>query len=71
MPVFKLKCDQKYETWYRDYYEIQANTQEEAVQIILEGDVEPYDSIILPDLMAEPIKTEILDENYEVVYVSK
>lgn len=71
MPIFKLKCDRMYETWWRDYYEIEAKSLEEAIEIIKEGDVEPYDTECLPELRVEPVKTEILDDNYQKVYESE
>lgn len=58
-----------YNTWWRDHYEIQADSVEEAVNIILEGDVEPYDiESITPDLNFEPRETEILDGEGNVLY---
>ena len=58
-----------YNTWWRDHYEIQADSVEEAVKIILEGDVEPYDiESITPDLNFEPRETEILDGEGNVLY---
>lgn len=69
MPIFKLKCDRRYDTWWRDHYEIQADSVEEAVNIILDGDVIPYDTeSIMPDLNFEPRETEILDDNGTVLY---
>ena len=58
-----------YHTWWRDHYEIQADSVEEAVNIILDGDVVPYDTeSIMPDLNFEPRETEILDGNGTVLY---
>jgi len=58
-----------YNTWWRDHYEIQADSIEEAVNIILEGDVVPYDTeSIMPDLNFEPRETEILDGDGNVFY---
>ena len=69
MPIFKLKCDRRYDTWWRDHYEIQADSVEEAVNIILDGDVVPYDTeSIMPDLNFEPRETEMLDGNGTVLY---
>lgn len=71
MPIYKLKCDRMYNTWWRDHYEIQADSVEEAINIILEGDVEPYDiESITPDLNAEPVGTEILDSDGTVLYIA-
>lgn len=44
MPIFKLHKDSLWEQWYRDYYEVEAETIEEAVQMINDYDVDPYDS---------------------------
>ena len=44
MAIFKLKKDELFQTWYRDYYEIEAETLEEAKQMILNYEEEPYDS---------------------------
>lgn len=71
MAIFKLRRDEKYASWWRDYYEIKADTLEEAIKIINNGDVEPYDTESLPDCFQEPLETEILDEEGNVVYDSK
>ena len=71
MPIFKLKKDEKIETWWRDYYEIEADSLEEAVEIILSGEVDPYDTESMVDLQMEPTETEILDEECNVIYDSK
>ena len=57
-----------YNTWWRDNYEIQADSVEEAINIILECDVEPYDTESIPDLNAEPRETEILDGDGNILY---
>ena len=71
MPIFKLKKDEKIETWWRDYYEIEADSLEEAIEIILSGEVDPYDTESMVDLQMEPTEIEILDEECNVVYDSK
>ena len=71
MPIFKLKKDEKIETWWRDYYEIEADSLEEAIEIILSGEVDPYDTESMVDLQMEPTETEILDEDCNIVYDSK
>lgn len=71
MPVFKLKRDEKIETWWRDYFEIEAESLEEAVGVILEGDVDPYDSESMVDLMCDPTATEIYDDEGNLVYESR
>ena len=58
-----------YNTWWRDHYEIQADSVEDAINIILEGEVEPYDvESIMPDLNFEPKELEILDGEGTVLY---
>lgn len=71
MAIFKLKRDCMHETWWRDYYEIEAESIEDAIQLILSDEVEPYDSECLPDLNITPIKTEILDNDGETIYISE
>lgn len=62
MAIFKLIKDECYESWWRSHYEIEANSLEEAVEIVKNDEVDPYDSEMLPDLMQSPIDTEIFDE---------
>lgn len=71
MSIFKLEKDEKIETWWRDYYEIEADSLEEAIEIILSGEVDPYDTESMVDLQMEPTEIEILDEECNVVYDSK
>ena len=71
MPIFKLHKDSLWEQWYRDYYEVEAETIEEAVQMIKDYDVDPYDSEPLYDFEQEPLEEEIIDEEGEILYDSK
>lgn len=71
MAIFKLKKNEKIETWWREYYEIKADSIEEAVKIILSGEVYPYDVEPMVNLQMEPTETEILDETGNIVYDSK
>lgn len=71
MAIFKLKKDEKIETWWRDYYEIEADSIKEAVEIILSGEVDPYDTESMVDLQMEPTEITILDEACNIVYDSK
>lgn len=71
MPIFKFKRDRMYETWWRDFYEIEAKSIEEAIKIALSDEVEPYDTECLLELNATPVKVEILDDNGETIYSSK
>jgi hypothetical protein len=68
MAIFKLKKDSLYENWWRDYYEIEADSLEDAINIVLSGEVEPYDTENLIDALAEPVKIEILDEELNKIY---
>lgn len=68
MAIFKLRKDELIQTWYRDYYEIEAETLEDAKQMILDYDVEPYNSEPLFEFEQEPLETEILTEDGEVIY---
>jgi len=71
MPIFKLHKDSLWEQWYRDYYEVEAETIEEAVQMIRECDVEPYDSEPIYDFCQEPLEEEIMDQEGNILYDSK
>ena len=63
MPIFKLIKDECFESWWRSHYEIQAETLEEAVELVKNDEVDPHDTEILPDLMQTPIQVEIFDED--------
>lgn len=71
MPIFKLHKDSLWEQWYRDYYEVEAETLEEAVQMIKDYDVDPYDSEQLYDFEQEPLEEEIIDQEGNILYDSK
>lgn len=71
MPKFKLYKNSLWAQWYRDYYEVEAETIEEAVQMIKDYDVDPYDSEPLYDFEQEPLEEEIVDEEGEILYDSK
>jgi len=71
MPIFKLKKDELYNQWHRDYYEIEAETIEEAVQMIKDYEVDPYDSELIYEYCPVPIETEILDWEGNILYESK
>ena len=69
MPVFNLKVDSLYKQWWRDYYEVEAETREEAVQLILDEEVDAVDSELLIESISQiPLKMEILDEQGEILY---
>lgn len=59
MPIFKLHVDALYPAWYRDYYTVEAETEEEAVQMIKDYEVDPDESEPLFEFEQEPIRTEI------------
>ena len=71
MPIFKLHKDSLWEHWYREYYEVEAETIEEAVQMIKDYDVDPYDSEPLYDFEQEPLEEEIVDQEGNILYDSK
>ena len=59
MPVFELHVDSLYPAWYRDYYTIEAESLEEAVQMINNYEVDPDESEPLYEFEQEAICTEI------------
>lgn len=71
MPIFKLHKDSLWEQWYRDYYEVEAETLEEAIQMIKDYDVDPYDSEPMYDFEQEPLEQEIIDQEGNILYDSK
>jgi hypothetical protein len=69
MPVFNLKVDSLYQQWWRDYYEVEAETKEEAIQLILDEEVDASDSeLIIGSVSQIPLKMEIMDEQGEILY---
>jgi hypothetical protein len=69
MPIFNLKVDSLYKQWWRDYYEVEAETQEEAIQLILDEEVDASDSeLIIGSVSQIPLKMEIMDEQDEILY---
>ena len=69
MPIFNLKVDSLYKQWWRDYYEVEAETREEAVQLILDEEVDAADSELLIESISQiPLKMEIMDEQGEILY---
>lgn len=70
MPIFKLHVDSLYPAWYRDYYTIEAETEEEAVQLIKDYEVEADDSEPLFEFEQEAIRTEIYNGD-KLIYSEK
>jgi hypothetical protein len=69
MPIFNLKVDSLYKQWWRDYYEVKAETKEEAIQLILDEEVDAVDSELLIESISQiPLKMEIMDEQGEILY---
>lgn len=68
MTIFNLKVDSLYQQWWRDYYKVEAETIEEAIQLILDEEVDCYDSDIIEDVSQIPLIMEILDEQGEILY---
>lgn len=71
MPIFKLHKNSLWEQWYRDYYEVEAETLEEAVQMIKDYDIDPYDSEPLYGFEQEPLEEKIVDQEGNILYDSK
>lgn len=71
MPIFRLTKEEKLETWWKDWYEIQADTLEQAVEVVKSGEVDPYDVESFVDLQAEPTAVEIYDSEGNLVYESR
>ena len=69
MAIFNLKVDSLYQQWWRDYYEVEAKTKEEAIQLILDEEVDAVDSELLIESISQiPLKMEIMDEQGEILY---
>lgn len=69
MAIFNLKVDSLYQQWWRDYYEVEAETKEEAIQLILDEEVDAVDSELLIESISQiPLKMEIMDEQGEILY---
>lgn len=66
--IFKLTKNELFMQWYRDYYEVEAETLEEAVQMIKDYDVDPYESEPIYDFEQEPLQTEIVDNEGNILY---
>lgn len=71
MAVFKLKMDELITHWYRSYFEVEADSEQEAVDKILEGEVEPYDYEPLYTGLEPVERVEILNAKSEVIYNSE
>jgi len=71
--IFKLYKDQKFTGWKRLYYKVDAETLEEAVEKILDGDEFEYDDeylydefeSMMPDENDNQPTAELYDENSE------
>lgn len=68
MPIFKLKKDEKIETWWRSYYEIEADNLNDAIKKILDDYEDVYDSEPLIYGYSEPIEIKILDSEENILY---
>ena len=69
MAIFNLKVDSLYQQWWRDYYEVEAETIEEAIQLILNEEADVVDSeLIIESISQIPLKMEIMDEQGEILY---
>lgn len=75
MNLFKLYKDVKYTSWDRLYYEVEAETIEDAVKKIIDGDVEEYDvealdeyETLTPEENNWRSTVEIYSDDYERLY---
>lgn len=66
--TFKLFKDLLIPQWYRDYYEVQAKSLEEAIDIVKYNKELPSRSELLEIYGQEAIKIEILNEEEDVLY---
>ena len=71
MPIFRLTSQELIKQWWNDFYEIEADTLEEAIQRILDGDEDPYDSEPVIEIQVAPERIIILDENRNEIYDSE
>lgn len=71
MPVFKLTKQELIKQWWNDFYEVEADTLEEAIQKIVDYEEDPYDSEPVGEVLAAPERIIILDENRREVYDSE
>lgn len=65
--VFDLTEDCLERVWYRRYYEIEADTIEEAIELIKSGEAYSWDSKFLEFANGEPEYREIMDNN-KIIY---
>lgn len=71
MPVFKLTKQELIKQWWNDFYEVEADTLEEAVQRILDDDENPCDSEPIIEIQVAPERVIILDEKGHEIYDSE
>lgn len=71
MPVFKLTKQELIKQWWNDFYEVEADTLEEAVQRILDDDEDPYDSEPIVEILVAPERVIVLDEKGHEIYDSE
>ena len=62
MPIFKLTKQELIKQWWNDFYE------KEAINLIKEGEIDPYDSEILPHFSQDPLESEIYNEDGDMIY---
>lgn len=62
MSTFNLYVDELTPTWFRYHYQVEADSIEEAIQKIIDCDVEFYESEQLYDFCNEVTKIEIYNE---------
>ena len=68
--IFKFKVDEQVVQWWRDYYEVEADSETEAIKSIVKGYESPYDSVPLLD-DTKVLRTIISDNSSNKLYDSK
>lgn len=75
MSLFELYKDVKYASWDRLYYNVEADSIEDAIEKINKGLVDEYDVVgldiyetITPEENGGFSTVEILNEDYDVIY---
>lgn len=67
MPKFYLYEETYCKTWYKYYYSIEANSEEEAIELIKNEEVDAYDSEMI-DVEYSDDYQEIFNEDGKLLY---
>lgn len=77
MNTYKLYRDRKNTVWDRCFFTVEAETLEEAIQLVIEDEVFPNDSEIVYDTLEWMLPSkgesteEVFDDNDDLVYSNK